>query len=294
MRGIHRQPPPSFVGCNRSVERHGRIAGVLGNPDAIITIHGGTHRDERRRLQAMFRSDPEIRVLVATDAAGEGVNLQNANLMVNYDLPWNPNRLEQRFGRIHRIGQTEVCHLWNLVAKETREGDVYHPRTKQLVLPKFLGGPQPTLAAEEDRRAVLANWLTAPENPYFSRAITNRVWANFFGVGLVENVDDLRLTNPPSNAELLDAAAKYLVDQKYDLKSLMRAILQSATYARSSQPLPENVDDARFYSRYYPRRLMAEVLLDALSQVSGSASNFGDYAANWRALLSYSPWFFQV
>src|SRR5437870_4213173 len=103
-----------------------KIAGVLGSADAIVTIHGGTHRDERRRLQAVFRSDPEVRILVATDAAGEGINLQNANLMVNYDLPWNPNRLEQRFGRIHRIGQTEVCHLWNLVAKETREGDVYH------------------------------------------------------------------------------------------------------------------------------------------------------------------------
>ena len=102
-----------------------KIAGVLGNSDAVVTIHGGTHRDERRRLQALFRSDPDVRVLVATDAAGEGVNLQNANLMVNYDLPWNPNRLEQRFGRIHRIGQQEVCHLWNLVAKETREGDVF-------------------------------------------------------------------------------------------------------------------------------------------------------------------------
>lgn len=111
---------------------HGKIAGVLGNSDAIITIHGGTHRDERRRLQALFRSDPDVRVLVATDAAGEGVNLQNANLMVNYDLPWNPNRLEQRFGRIHRIGQTEVCHLWNLVAKETREGDVYHRLLQKL------------------------------------------------------------------------------------------------------------------------------------------------------------------
>ncbi|NTU49920.1 MAG: DUF3883 domain-containing protein, partial [Desulfobulbaceae bacterium] len=88
-------------------------------------IHGGVHRDDRRKAQALFRSDPEIRVLIATDAAGEGINLQNANLMVNYDLPWNPNRLEQRFGRIHRIGQQEVCHLWNLVAKETREGDVY-------------------------------------------------------------------------------------------------------------------------------------------------------------------------
>src|SRR2546427_2277882 len=111
---------------------HQRIAGVLGNADAIVTIHGGPHRAERRRLQALFRSDPDVRILVATDAAGEGINLQNANLMVNYDLPWNPNRLEQRFGRIHRIGQTEVCHLWNLVAKETREGDVYHRLLKKL------------------------------------------------------------------------------------------------------------------------------------------------------------------
>jgi len=102
-----------------------RIVGVLGDPVAVVTIHGGTPRDTRTRTQEEFRFSPEVRVLVATDAAGEGVNLQNANLMVNYDLPWNPNRLEQRFGRIHRIGQSEVCHLWNLVANETREGDVY-------------------------------------------------------------------------------------------------------------------------------------------------------------------------
>ena len=105
---------------------HVKIGGVLGNPEAIVIIHGSVKRDDRRKAQALFRSDPDTRVLVATDAAGEGVNLQTANLMVNYDLPWNPNRLEQRFGRIHRIGQSEVCHLWNLVAKETREGDVYH------------------------------------------------------------------------------------------------------------------------------------------------------------------------
>ncbi|MEO7300515.1 MAG: helicase-related protein [Verrucomicrobiota bacterium] len=104
---------------------HAKVGGVLGSQESIVIIHGGTHRDERLKIQALFRSDPEIRVLIATDAAGEGVNLQCANLMVNYDLPWNPNRLEQRFGRIHRIGQQEVCHLWNLVSKETREGDVF-------------------------------------------------------------------------------------------------------------------------------------------------------------------------
>ena len=103
-----------------------RIAGLLGNERAIQTISGSTSRDDRKKAQALFRSDPDVCVLIATDAAGEGVNLQCAHLMVNYDLPWNPNRLEQRFGRIHRIKQTEVCHLWSLVAKETREGAVYH------------------------------------------------------------------------------------------------------------------------------------------------------------------------
>ena len=102
-----------------------RIRGLLGTQDAVQVIYGGTPRDERRKIQERFRSDPDVLVLVATDAAGEGINLQTANLMVNYDLPWNPNRLEQRFGRIHRIGQREVCHLWNLVAAETREGDVF-------------------------------------------------------------------------------------------------------------------------------------------------------------------------
>ena len=102
-----------------------QIGGLLGDPAAIVTIHGGVKREDRRKVQELFRNDPATRVLLATDAAGEGVNLQNANLMVNYDLPWNPNRLEQRFGRIHRIGQTEVCHLWNMVAAETREGDVF-------------------------------------------------------------------------------------------------------------------------------------------------------------------------
>lgn len=102
-----------------------RIRTLIGRPDAIVCIHGGMGREERMKAQEAFRHDPEVRVLIATDAAGEGINLQRAHLMVNYDLPWNPNRLEQRFGRIHRIGQTEVCHLWNLIAEETREGEVY-------------------------------------------------------------------------------------------------------------------------------------------------------------------------
>ena len=111
---------------------HDRITRFLGRQEAVVIIHGGTGREERLNVQEAFRHDPAVQVLLATDAAGEGINLQRAHLMVNYDLPWNPNRLEQRFGRIHRIGQTEVCHLWNLVADDTREGDVYRRLLEKL------------------------------------------------------------------------------------------------------------------------------------------------------------------
>lgn len=102
-----------------------RIRTLLGKHESVVSIHGGINRDQRRAVQASFVQDKDVLVLVATDAAGEGINLQRAHLMINYDLPWNPTRLEQRFGRIHRIGQTEVCHLWNLVSDQTREGEVY-------------------------------------------------------------------------------------------------------------------------------------------------------------------------
>ncbi len=102
-----------------------KVRSRLGNPDAVEVIHGGVTREERRKVIERFMQDRDLLVLIANDAAGEGVNLQRGHLMVNYDLPWNPNKIEQRFGRIHRIGQTEVCHLWNLVAEDTREGEVY-------------------------------------------------------------------------------------------------------------------------------------------------------------------------
>ncbi len=118
-----------------------RIRTLSGRNEAVVNIHGAMGREERRKMQEAFTQDIEVQVLIATDAAGEGINLQRAHLMVNYDLPWNPNRLEQRFGRIHRIGQTEVCHLWNLVAKGTREGDVYLALLKKIEAEqKALGG----------------------------------------------------------------------------------------------------------------------------------------------------------
>ena len=163
------------------------------------------------------------------------------------------------------------------------DGDVIQPLT---------GKPQPARALDAkpvpdslaDRREGYADWLTNRDNPYFARAITNRVWANFMGIGLVEKVDDMRATNPASNEKLLSALSGYLIDQHYDLKQLMRLILQSQAYQRSSQPLPGNAAEAKFYSHHYPRRIMAEALLDAMSQVTGSASTFAAYPAGWRAM----------
>jgi hypothetical protein len=153
-------------------------------------------------------------------------------------------------------------------------GELVQPLTGKPQPPTPLDGEPLEFDATDDRRIHLAKWLTAPENPYFARAITNRVWANFLGPGLVEEVDDLRLSNPASNEELLVAASRHLIDRGFDLKSLMRTILQSNTYQRSSVPLDGNRDEHRFYSRYYVKRLMAEVLLDAISQVTDVATPF--------------------
>ena len=122
-----------------------RIRTRLERPEAVVIIHGGVSQENRRKAVEAFTHDKEVVVLVATDAAGEGINLQRAHLMVNYDLPWNPNRLEQRFGRIHRIGQREVCHCWNLVAQGTREGDVYSCLLDKIeTARKALGGGRST------------------------------------------------------------------------------------------------------------------------------------------------------
>jgi hypothetical protein len=163
-------------------------------------------------------------------------------------------------------------------------GELIQPRTAKAQLPRPLDGTALSFEDPADRREHLAQWLTSPDNPYFSRAIANRIWANFLGIGLVENVDDLRLTNPASNNILLTALAEHLTQSQYDLKSLMRSILNSQTYQRSSHVMPENAADQRFYARYYPRRLKAEVLLDAVSDVTGVMTPFKDVPAGTRTL----------
>ncbi|MEZ6153771.1 MAG: DUF1553 domain-containing protein [Pirellulaceae bacterium] len=154
------------------------------------------------------------------------------------------------------------------------QGDLIQPSTGKPQPPTPLDATPLAFDDRGDRREALAQWLTSPENRYFSRAIANRVWAAYMGVGLVEAVDDLRASNPASSERLLNALADYLVEHNYDLKALMRLILTSQTYQRSSETVAGNAQDNRLYSRYYARRLMAEVLLDAVVRVTGVPTDF--------------------
>jgi hypothetical protein len=160
------------------------------------------------------------------------------------------------------------------------KGDLLQPKTGRPQPPAPLDGAALPMDDAADRREPLAAWLTAPDNPYFTRAIVNRVWANFFGLGLVEPVDDLRSTNPASNEKLLAALSAFTIEHGYDLKALMRLILLSETYARSSMPLPENKDDRRWFARAYPKRLMAEVLSDAIVDVTGVHDRYTESLMN--------------
>jgi hypothetical protein len=159
-------------------------------------------------------------------------------------------------------------------------GDLLQPRTGRPQNPAPLDGKPLDAEDPSDRRDALAEWLTSPDNPYFTRAIVNRVWANFFGIGLVDPVDDLRATNPASNEKLLSALSAFTIEHGYDLKALMRLIMLSETYRRSSAPLPENRDDRKWFARAYPSRLTAEVLSDAISDVTGVPDAFNELVDN--------------
>ncbi len=159
-----------------------------------------------------------------------------------------------------------------------------HPRTGDAVFAHALGMKQPEKSTAGDRRLVLADWMTSPKNPWFARNLANRLWAHFLGRGMVEPVDDVRDTNPPSNPELLDALAKHLVDSKYDVKELMRAIVRSRTYQLSATPNTTNEKDEQNYSRSLFRRIDAEVMLDMVSQTLGVPERFSGAAPGTRAI----------
>lgn len=166
---------------------------------------------------------------------------------------------------------------------------VTQPRTGEFLKPQPLDRSQMAFEPADDPRVKLAAWMTDPKNEYFSGAIVNRIWKHFLGVGLVEPVDDLRATNPPTNPELWKALNKEFVSGKFDMKHFMRTILNSRTYQLSSATKPANETDTRFYSHYYARRLSAEVLLDAISQCTGVPDAFPGYPLGLRAIQLPDP-----
>jgi hypothetical protein len=212
------------------------------------------------------------------------------------------------FGRVGRKNELVPGGFQNQLSQDLSifnrpNGGVTNKRTGQAAIMKPLDGePVKALTAEEDPREKLADWLVDPKNSFFARSVANRYWAHFLRRGLVDPLDDMRVTNPPSNPELLDALAKDLVDNKFSLKHLIRTICKSRTYQLSSTPNEYNKHDKQNYARYYPRRLSAEVLFDAVCQVTDSPTPFGglpqDRYAPKRAIMlpdeSFGSYFLDV
>jgi uncharacterized protein DUF1553/uncharacterized protein DUF1549 len=172
----------------------------------------------------------------------------------------------------------------DVVVMPAAKGEMRHPRTGAVMAPQPLDAPPLPLEARADRREAFADWLARPENPYFARAAVNRVWRSFFGRGLIDPEDDLRATNPASDEPLLDWLVADFRAHGHDVKHLIRTIMNSAVYARSSVPVLGSAADTRFLSHYAVKRLPAEVLLDAIARVAGVPTSFPGYPAGWRSL----------
>lgn len=176
-----------------------------------------------------------------------------------------------------RIRQEEVIYV-------NPNGAVRHPKTGQVMKPKGLDGPELDVPAEEDPRVYLVEWMRDPSNPFFAKAICNRYWAHFFGRGIVDPEDDMRVTNPPTNPQLLDALAQDFIANGFSLKHLVRVICTSKTYQLSAEPNEWNAPDTQNFARYYPKRMPAEVLHDAIVQVTNVPTNFSRMPAGTRAI----------
>jgi hypothetical protein len=167
----------------------------------------------------------------------------------------------------------------------TQKGmDLNHPRTKKPVATRALGAAAVDLTTMPDRRIVLGRWMTAADNPFFARAIANRLWAHYFGRGLVEPLDDMRATNPAANEPLLDALAKHMREVKFDLKAFTRTLLNSRLYQLAGKRMGEKVDDEQNFSHAQPRAIPAEVLLDAICQATGVPEKFSGWPEGYRAI----------
>jgi hypothetical protein len=230
-----------------------------------------------------MNDDPE-KLAEATSQTFLGVRLNCAKCHNHPFEKWRQQdyySLAAFFARVGRKGGPEFAEN-QVVIRNT--GEVKHPKTEEALKPKFLGGPVPAIAPDEDRRVSLAAWLTSRENLDFARVAVNRLWSELFGRGIVDPVDDFRVSNPPSNDALLDALAKQFIASNYDVKAVLRLMLNSRTYQLSSMMRPSNEKDLRHFARAYPKRLPAEVMADALDAVTGKPSRYGRLPMGTRAV----------
>lgn len=183
-----------------------------------------------------------------------------------------------------QIGRKNTDDPQEVIIYNSKSGESRHFVTNAVMKPKFLGGETPELKPGQDRRRVLAEWLVSPKNPYFARNIANITWAHFFGTGIVDPVDDVRVSNPPSNPELLAALAENLVTSKFDMRKLVKDICTSMTYQRSTKVNETNAGDKKNFSHAQVRRVRAEVLLDAISQITETPNKFQGLPLGARAV----------
>ncbi|HTE20549.1 MAG TPA: DUF1553 domain-containing protein [Armatimonadota bacterium] len=247
----------------------------------IVTASGETYRDGPANFYRSLSTPVEH--AKAISQLFLGVRIDCAQCHHHPNERWGQDdfySMAAYFARVRSKGTAE----FEVVVFPGREGEVTHPKTAQAMPPRPLGGAAAPVAEGEDRREHLAQWMTAPENPYFSRAIVNRMWALLMGRGLVEPVDDFRVTNPASNEALLDALAREFSARGFDLHHLIRTITASAAYQRSSKATATNARDTRNYSRFYVKRVPAEVLLDGVSQATGVPEKYPGHPAGTRAI----------
>ncbi len=247
----------------------------------LVTSRGSSHEDGASNFYAIHQDPESMAENVSQAFLSLSINCARCH---NHPLEkWTNDqyyRFANLFARVRAKGWGGDARNGDgkrTVYVEAR-GDLIQPRTGKPQPPAPLDGKALDPADPRDRREALAAWLTSPGNPYFARAIANRVWAAYMGVGLVEPVDDLRASNPASNEPLLAALADFVVANGFDLRALMRWILTSETYARSGEPLDLNRDDRRHYSRHFARRLPAEVLSDAITDVTGVPDRYTELA----------------
>jgi hypothetical protein len=242
----------------------------------ILTAQGSSLENGAANYFAMHKDVAELTETTAVTFLGMSVTCCRCH---NHPLEkWTQDQYWELANLFSRVALRNGDRPGEVLVRSQPDGDVLHLRRGVAMPPTPLDGKPLPLDSPVDRRKYFADWLTAKDNPYFAHALVNRVWHNFLGRGLVEPEDDLRQTNPPSNGELFDALAKAFVDHGYDVKHLIRTIMNSAAYQRSSVPLAGNKSDDRFYSHYLVRRLPAEVVLDAYSQVTGVPTLFKQVA----------------